>query len=115
MEGQVLQQFDTQLTQFFDELVQMFPLEGDLVLIRLFLCVQISADDKMTIFTDTINSDNIKNLKKLLYFEVISLTGRKVKTGYTKGIITVSKLNKGIYFIILDNGTHKDILKFIKC
>ena len=58
---------------------------------------------------------NIKNLKKLLYFEVISLTGRKVKTGYTKGIITVGKLNKGIYFIILDNGTHKDILKFNTC
>ena len=58
---------------------------------------------------------NIKNLKKQLYYELISLTGRKVKTGYTKGTITVSKLKKGIYFMILDNGNHKDILKFIKC
>ena len=58
---------------------------------------------------------NIKNLKKLIYFEVISLTGRKVKTGYTKGTIPVSKLNNGIYFIMLEDGIHKNILKFVKC
>ena len=58
---------------------------------------------------------NIKNLEKQLYFEVISLTGRKVKTGYTKGIIPVSKLNNGIYFIMLEDGIHKNILKFVKC
>ena len=58
---------------------------------------------------------NVKNLKKLLYFEVISLTGRKVKTGYTKGTIPVSKLNNGIYFIILEDGIHRNILKFVKC
>jgi hypothetical protein len=58
---------------------------------------------------------NVKNLKKLLYFEVISLTGRKVKTGYTIGTIPVSKLNNGIYFIMLEDGIHRNILKFVKC
>ena len=58
---------------------------------------------------------NVKNLNKLLYFEVISLTGRKVKTGYTKGTIPVSKLNNGIYFIMLEDGIHRNILKFVKC
>ena len=58
---------------------------------------------------------NIKNLKKQIYFEVISLTGRKVKTGNTKGTIPVSKLNNGIYFLILEDGIHRNILKFVKC
>jgi hypothetical protein len=58
---------------------------------------------------------NVKNLKKLLYFEVITLTGRKVKTGYTKGTIPISKLNNGIYFIMLEDGIHRNILKFVKC
>ena len=58
---------------------------------------------------------NIKNLKKQLYFEILSLTGRKVGSGYTKGTITVSKLNHGIYFIILEDGIHRNILKFVKC
>jgi hypothetical protein len=58
---------------------------------------------------------NIKNLKKQLYFEIISLTGRNVKAGYTKGTIPVSKLNNGIYFIILEDGIYGNILKFVKC
>tara|TARA_Y100000385_G_scaffold85694_1_gene87969 strand:+ start:119 stop:2323 length:2205 start_codon:yes stop_codon:yes gene_type:complete len=58
---------------------------------------------------------NVKNLNKLLYFEVISLTGRKVKTGYTKGTIPISKLNSGIYFLMLEDGIHRNILKFVKC
>jgi hypothetical protein len=58
---------------------------------------------------------NIKNLKKQLYFEILSLTGRKVESGYTKGAIKVSKLNHGIYFIILEDGIHRNILKFVKC
>lgn len=61
------------------------------------------------------NIINIKNLNKLLYFEVISLTGRKVKTGYTKGTIPISKLNSGIYYIMLEDGIHRNILKFVKC
>ena len=58
---------------------------------------------------------NVKNLKKQLYFEILTLTGRKVGSGYTKGSITVSKLNHGIYFIILEDGIHRNILKFVKC
>jgi hypothetical protein len=58
---------------------------------------------------------NIKNLEKQLYFEVITLKGRKVKSGYTKGTIPVSKLNNGIYLIMLENGIQRNILKFVKC
>tara|TARA_A100001011_G_scaffold400150_1_gene512731 strand:- start:2198 stop:2575 length:378 start_codon:yes stop_codon:yes gene_type:complete len=58
MQLQLLKQFDEQLTHFFDELIRQFPHEGDLVIIRLFLTTQISAEDKMRIFTETINSDN---------------------------------------------------------
>ena len=58
---------------------------------------------------------NIKNLKNQLYFEVITLTGKKVKTGYTNGVVPVSELNNGIYFLILDNGIQKNILKIVKC
>jgi hypothetical protein len=74
------------------------------------------SENKYEIFpipaTDIIN---IKNIKKQLYFEVISLTGKKVKSGYTKGTIPVSKLNNGIYFIMLKDGIHRNILKFVKC
>ena len=58
---------------------------------------------------------NIKNLDNQLYFEIISITGKRIKTGYTNGAISVSQLNNGIYFIILDDGIHKNILKFVKC
>ena len=58
---------------------------------------------------------NIKNLKKQLYFEVISLTGKKVKTGYSDGFIPVSELNNGIYFLLLDDGIQKNVLKIVKC
>ena len=58
---------------------------------------------------------NIKNLKNQLYFEVITLTGKKVKTGYTNGVVPVSELNNGIYFLILDDGIQKNILKIVKC
>ena len=58
---------------------------------------------------------NIKNLEKQLYFKIISLTGRKVKAGYTKRDNSVSKLNNGIYFIVLQDGIHGNILKFVKC
>ncbi len=58
---------------------------------------------------------NIKNLKNQLYFEVITLTGKKVKTGYTNGVVPVNELNNGIYFLILDDGIQKNILKIVKC
>ena len=58
---------------------------------------------------------NIKNLKNQLYFEVITLTGKKVKTGYTNGVVPISELNNGIYFLILDDGIQKNILKIVKC
>lgn len=107
MEGQVLQQFDTQLTQFFDELVQMFPLEGDLVLIRLFLTNQISADDKMTIFTDTINADNnlfrnkIKERDEQFFLEndIFDRFGTD-KTGHFKKLWASGQLDKDDKYVM---------------
>ena len=46
---------------------------------------------------------------------VQQITGKRIKTGYTNGAISVSQLNNGIYFIILDDGIHKNILKIVKC
>jgi hypothetical protein len=78
--------------------------------------ISYKLENKYEIFpvpaTDIIN---IKNLEKQLYFEIIGLTGRKVKSGYTKGAIPVSKLNNGIYFMMLEDGIHRNILKFVKC
>ena len=80
------------------------------------LSVPYNFENKYEIFplpaTDLIN---IKNLKKQLYFEVISLTGKKIKTGYTNGVVQVSKLNNGIYILILEDGIQKNILKIVKC
>jgi hypothetical protein len=45
----------------------------------------------------------------------MSLTGKKVKTGYTNGVVPISELNNGIYFLILDDGIQKNILKIVKC
>ena len=55
---QILKQFDLQLTAFFDELIQQFPTEGDLIIIRLFLTNQINAEDKIKIFHNTMNNNN---------------------------------------------------------
>ncbi len=61
----ILFEFKTQLINFFDELINQFPSEGDLVLIRLFLTNQIPIKDVMNNFNYQLNRDN-KILKSMI-------------------------------------------------
>jgi hypothetical protein len=64
-EIQVLSEFKNGLISFFDELIDQFPQEGDLVMIRIFLKDQIPIEDVMNIFVNNINKDGGK-LKKMI-------------------------------------------------
>lgn len=55
---QVLTEFKTGLISFFDELIDQFPQEGDLVMFRIFLKDQILIEDVMLIFNNAMNKDN---------------------------------------------------------
>ena len=64
-EIQVLIEFKNSLISFFDELIEQFPEEGDLVMIRIFLKDQILIEDVITIFNHNINK-NEQKLKKMI-------------------------------------------------
>ena len=64
-EIQVLSEFKNGLISFFDELVDQFPQEGDLVIIRIFLKDQILIEDVMIIFNNSLYKDENK-LKKMI-------------------------------------------------
>ena len=55
---EVLTEFKTGLISFFDELIDQFPQEGDLVMFRIFLKDQILIEDVMLIFNNAMNKDN---------------------------------------------------------
>jgi hypothetical protein len=57
-ELEILIEFKKQLTNFFDELIDILPTEGDLVVIRLFLTNQIPIKQVMDIFIFKINENN---------------------------------------------------------
>ena len=64
-EIEILCEFLNGLISFFDELIDQFPTEGDLVIFRIFLKDQIPIEDVIKLFTNTINKDNYK-LKKMI-------------------------------------------------
>jgi hypothetical protein len=64
-EIEVLTEFKTQLISFFDELIGQFPLEGDLVIVRLFFANQIPIQDVMINFNHKINT-NDQELRKMI-------------------------------------------------
>jgi len=74
-EIEVLREFKTQLTSFFDELISQFPQEGDLVIVRLFLANQIPVKDAMDVFNLKISrNDNelrqmVKNRNEAFFLE----------------------------------------------
>jgi hypothetical protein len=61
----ILQEFKNNLITFFDELIDQFPSEADLVIIRIFLKDQISIEEVINIFNNIINKDNQK-FKKMI-------------------------------------------------
>lgn len=64
-EIQVLIEFKNGLISFFDELIDQFPYEGDLIMIRIFLKDQIPIEDVINIFNNAINKENGK-LKEMI-------------------------------------------------
>jgi hypothetical protein len=59
-ELEILIEFKKHLINFFDELIDQFPDEGDLVVIRLFLSNQIEIKEVMNIFITNITmNDNL--------------------------------------------------------
>jgi hypothetical protein len=63
---QILIEFKNSLISFFDELIDQFPQEGDLIMVRIFLKDQISIEDVMNIFIHNLNKDDqtLKNMVK---------------------------------------------------
>ena len=61
----ILSHFHKQLIKFFDELIEQFPNEGDLVVARIFFTNKISPQDIMNIFIQKINS-NEQQLRKMV-------------------------------------------------
>jgi|LakMenEpi03Aug12_release.lakeMendotaPanAssembly.Ray.scaffolds.fasta_scaffold496866_2 hypothetical protein len=60
METQVLHEFKNGLICFFDELIDQFPEEGDLVIVRIFLKDQILIEDVMNMFVYHLTKDDHK-------------------------------------------------------
>lgn len=61
----ILSHFHKQIIKFFDELIEQFPNEGDLVVARIFFTNKISPLDIMNIFIQKINS-NEQQLRKMV-------------------------------------------------
>uniref|UniRef100_A0A6C0LWY3 Uncharacterized protein n=1 Tax=viral metagenome TaxID=1070528 RepID=A0A6C0LWY3_9ZZZZ len=62
---EVLREFKKQMILFFDELIDQFPDEGDLVVARLFISNQVPIVDVMNDFNLRINKDD-KRLRKMI-------------------------------------------------
>jgi hypothetical protein len=61
----ILQEFKNNLITFFDELIDQFPTEADLVIVRIFLKDQIPIDEVINVFINTINKDG-QRFKKMI-------------------------------------------------
>ena len=59
-ETQILIQFKNSLVSFIDELIEAFPNEPDLIILRIFLKDQILIEDVMNKFIHIINKDDQK-------------------------------------------------------
>ena len=59
-ETQILIQFKNSLVSFIDELIDSFPNEPDLIILRIFLKDQIAIDDVINKFIYIINKDDQK-------------------------------------------------------
>ena len=62
---EVLREFRVQLILFFDELIESFPEEGDLVIARLFISTQVPILEIMNDFNHHINKED-QRLRKMI-------------------------------------------------
>ena len=58
---------------------------------------------------------NIKNISKVLEFEIFNVTGKSIKSGKTNGTISITNLENGIYFLKIDEKNKYQVIKFVKC
>ena len=74
-EYQILSEFKKNLISFFDELIDLFPCEPDLVMIRIFLKDQLPIEEIMNKFINSLTKDNnrirkmIKERNELFFLE----------------------------------------------
>lgn len=74
-EIEILSEFKNGLITFFDELIDQFPSEGDLIMIRIFLKDQIPISDVMDIFINNLYKDGqlfkkmIKERNEIFFLE----------------------------------------------
>jgi hypothetical protein len=62
---EILLEFKNSLVTFFDELIDQFPEEGDLIMVRIFLKDQMPIENVMTIFINNLYKDD-QRLKKMV-------------------------------------------------
>ena len=62
---EILSEFKNSLVSFFDELIDQFPEEGDLIMVRIFLKDQMPIETVMTVFINNLYKDDQK-LKKMV-------------------------------------------------
>jgi hypothetical protein len=97
-ELQVLLEFKKSLVTFFDELIEIFPEEGDLVIIRIFLQDQIPIKDVMDVFNYKMISlkPMVKTRDETFFLEhnVFDELGNKDKVNHFKKIWRSNRLDK---------------------
>lgn len=54
----ILTEFKSQLTAFFDELIEQFPMKGDLVVMRLFIASQLPLETAIIKFYNKVNGED---------------------------------------------------------
>ena len=64
-EFEVLFEFKKNLISFFDEMIDILPSEGDLVMLRIFLKDQLPIEEVMLKFINSINKDDAR-IKKMI-------------------------------------------------
>ena len=99
---QILSEFKTQITTFFDELIAQFPQEGDLVVMRLFIATQLPIEDTLNkiIYEITINNGEkrqaVKERNEAFFFncETTSETAEKYKLSHFKKLWRSGQLDE---------------------
>ena len=62
---EILKEYKNSLISFFDELIDQFPEEGDLIIVRIFLKDQMPIETVINIFINNLNKDDQK-LRKMV-------------------------------------------------
>ena len=91
---EIIVEFKTQVTAFFDELIAQFPHEGDLVVMRLYIATQLDITDALNTFIHTITTNNgvcrqavkDRNEQYFMKMNITSDMDKKYKLGHFKSL-----------------------------